>query len=127
MPLQKVSCKKIAVGIYTIIPFGLNSTKYYLNFVTGYLEIIPTPLVITINNYIKIYNGISDYPNYVVNYTGLIEDEDFSSFSGSLLLNGDFLTAVNVGEYNIILSDLYHYYDSFCILAVSLLLYLLLY
>ena len=96
----------IQVGNYNIIPFGLTSTKYYLDFQAGILYILPADLNISINNYIKIYDGLTDLPDYVVNYSGLIPGEDFSSFTGSIILQGSHLNAINTGTYQIIPSGL---------------------
>jgi len=92
----------INVGSYTIIPSGLISTKYYLNFEIGYLNIIPSILTISVNNYVKIYDGLNDLINYTITYTGLADNESYSSFTGSIILQGPAINAVNVGNYTII-------------------------
>ena len=94
----------INAGIYTIIPSGLTSDSYFIYYVNGTLTIIPDPLYISINNYIKVYNGIIDMPNYVVNYSGLAPGEDFSTFIGTLTLSG--INYSNVGNYTIVPSGL---------------------
>jgi hypothetical protein len=89
-------------GTYTINASGLSSDKYYLDYQPGYLFILQATLNISINNYIKIYNGINDMPNYIVNYSGFIPGEDNTDLSGSLILSGTFLNAINIGTYTII-------------------------
>jgi photosystem II stability/assembly factor-like uncharacterized protein/uncharacterized protein YjbI with pentapeptide repeats len=96
----------LQVGIYNIIPSGLISNKYYIIFINGNLSILQTNLNISINNYVKIYNGFSDMPNYIVNYSGLIADENYTILNGILCLSGNFISAINVGNYNIIPSGL---------------------
>jgi hypothetical protein len=91
-----------SVGSYTIIPSGLISNIYNIIFLNGTLNIEPAILNISINNYIKIYDGLTDIPNYVVNYSGLIQNEDFSSFNGSISISGSCITAINTGIYTII-------------------------
>jgi len=97
----------IQVGSYSIIPYGLTSTKYNIIYLNGILNIQPTVLNISINNYIKVYNGLTDIPNYLVNYSGLIPNEDFSNFTGSISISGSCLTAINTGTYTIIPYGLY--------------------
>ena len=94
-------------GTYTIIAGGLTSDKYYLDYQIGNLIINSATLNISINNYIKVYNGLSDMPDYVVNYSGFIPGEDNTDLLGSLTLSGSFLSAVNVGIYTIIPSGYY--------------------
>ena len=84
------------IGKYTIIASGLLSDKYYLDYQNGNLIINPATLNISINNYIKVYNGQSDIPDYIVNYSGFILDEDYTDLLGSLTLSGSFLSAINV-------------------------------
>jgi len=94
-------------GIYTINVSGLSSDKYYLDFQSGNLIINQIILNISINNYIKIYNGQSDMPDYIVNYSGFIPGENYLNLLGSLTLSGTFLNAINVGTYTIIPSGYY--------------------
>ena len=94
-------------GTYAITCNGLTSDKYYLDYQIGNLFILPATLNISINNYIKIYNGLNDMDDYIVNYSGFISNENNSNLSGSLILSGTFLTAVNVGIYTIIPSGYY--------------------
>jgi hypothetical protein len=63
------------VGTYTIIPSGLSSTEYYINYENGTLTIIPTELSISVNDYIKVYDGTNTFNDYVINYSGLIDSE----------------------------------------------------
>ncbi len=94
------------VGTYTIIPSGLSSTEYYINYENGTLTIIPTELSISVNDYIKVYDGTNTFNDYVINYSGLIDSETESVLSGTLTLSGSYLNAVNVGVYDIIPSGL---------------------
>lgn len=92
----------IDVGTYTIIPSGLTSDKYYLDFEIGYLNIIPTTLTICVNNYIKLYDGLNDLSDYTLTYTGLADNETYNSFTGSIVLEGNGINAINAGTYTII-------------------------
>ena len=69
------------VGIYPILVNGLLSNKYYLDFQEGSLVILPSILNIFIDNLIKIYDGLTDIPNYTVNYIGF-QNENYSCLSG---------------------------------------------
>ena len=92
----------INVGVYSILVNGLSSYDYYLDFQQSTLIILPVTLNISINNYVKIYDGLTDIPNYVVNYSGFIDNDDYTCLSGFLSLSGSFLSAVNVNNYSII-------------------------
>jgi hypothetical protein len=56
----------INVGYYTIIPYGFTSNDYYINYINGSITINPIDLVISIRNYVKIYDGtniLNDFDN----------------------------------------------------------------
>ena len=96
----------INVGSYTIIPYGLTSTKYNVIFTSGSLVINKTKLFISIGNNLKIYDGTNNFPSYTVYYSGFVNDDTEVVLSGNLTLSGTYQNAINVGSYTVILSGL---------------------
>ena len=76
-----ISGLNIALDYYSSAPNPSN--KYYLDFQEGSLVILPSILNIFIDNLIKIYDGLTDIPNYTVNYIGF-QNENYSCLSGKL-------------------------------------------
>ena len=86
---------------YSIIPGGLTSGNYTIQYVNGTLLINKAPLTITANDYTKIYDGVAYYGNNGATYSGFVNGETPSVLWGTLYYSGDSQGATNAGSYNI--------------------------
>jgi hypothetical protein len=96
---------------YTIIPSGISSNIYLVNYINGILTILPSNLYITANKTLLYgYNNI----NLDIQYFGLVNGENFTSFNftnANLILNQYY----GVGNYEYTLNNItsYNYNISF--------------
>jgi len=106
----------INAGVYQIIPQGVNSGNYNIEFIPGNLTITKAPLVITADNKSKTYNG-QVFTAFTVTYSGFVNDESPGVLQGTLSYSGPAVTAINAGEYAIIpqgIYSIYGYLFGFC-------------
>lgn len=92
----------INIGKYTINVNGQTSNKYFLDYKKGILEIIKRPLIISINNIIKIYDGTNIMNNYDISYSNIIKSDSNNIKSKSIKISNNISNAINVDIYKII-------------------------
>jgi len=90
----------ITANTYTIIPSGLSSTNYAINYVNGTLTINKAALTVTAQNATKTYNGLGYTGGNGVSYAGFIAgDNETNNVTGTLTYGGTSQNAVNVNSY----------------------------
>ena len=90
------------VGTYYVTPSGLIAYNYNIRYNYGIINILPAPLIIKVNNNIKIYDKLTYLPTYSI--YGL-QNDTLNSLSGNIIYSGTY-NNVNVGYYDIIISGL---------------------
>ena len=88
----------VNAGSYQIVPGGLTSANYSIDFIAGNLSITPATLTITADNKSKVYNG-QVFTAFTVSYTGFVNGEGAGNLQGTLSFIGAATTAVNAGTY----------------------------
>ena len=91
----------INAGTYDIIPGGLSSRNYTINYLNGTLSIGNAQLNITANADNKTYDGLAYIGGNGVTYSGFVNNDTSSVLGGSLSYSGNSQGAINVGTYNI--------------------------
>ncbi|RAI97833.1 hypothetical protein LX64_04881, partial [Chitinophaga skermanii] len=86
-------------GTYTILPSGLTSTNYTIQYNTGTLTITPASLTVTASNDTKVYDGVTYNGGNGVTYAGFVGTEDETVLGGTLVYNGTSQGAINAGNY----------------------------
>ncbi|MDP2284313.1 MAG: YDG domain-containing protein, partial [Pseudohongiella sp.] len=92
----------INAGTYGIMPGGLSSSNYILNFVGGTLNITPAMLGIAANSAVNIYSGLGWVGGNGAVYTGFKGSDTAASLNGTLVYGGTSQGAINAGNYSII-------------------------
>ena len=97
----------VAANTYTIIPSGLSSANYALNYVNGTLTINKAALTVTAQNATKTYNGLPYTGGNGVTYAGFISgDNETNSVTGTINYGGTSQNAINANSYVITPSGL---------------------
>ena len=102
-----ISCGATAdsdAGTYEIVIEKGNVTNYNDTYVNGTLTIKPAPLTIKVTDEEKKYG--EDNPNFKVNYTGFVKDQNESVLTGTLAFNTEATAASGVGSYDVTASGL---------------------
>lgn len=94
----------VNIGKYTINVYGQTSNKYFLDYKKGILEIIKRPLIISIKDIIKIYDGTNIINNYDISYSNIIKSDTIKS--KTIKISNNISNAINVGIYKIIPSKI---------------------
>ena len=81
---------------YEIVPSGLTSVNYDINFVNGKLDITKAPLTITAEDKSKVFDG-NVFTPFTAKYLGFISGEQPSVLGGTLTFTGNAITATNLG------------------------------
>lgn len=89
---------------YSIVPAGLTSGNYTIDFVPGTLTVNKVPLTVTANNETVTFNDAP--PAYSVNYSGFVVGEDETDLGGSLTFDSPYAIGSAVGTYSIMPSGL---------------------
>ncbi|MBW6479408.1 MAG: T9SS type A sorting domain-containing protein [Bacteroidales bacterium] len=90
----------VNAGVFQIIPQGVSSGNYNIQFLPGELTITKAPLVITADDKSKTYNG-QVFTAFTVSYSGFVNDETPGVLQGTLSYSGPATTAINAGQYTI--------------------------
>mgnify|MGYP001085964834 CR=1 FL=1 len=90
-------------GTYPIVPSGLSSDNYDINFVNGTLTINKVPLTVTAQNASRNYGEAN--PSFSVTYSGFVNGEDESDLGGTLTISSADSSSP-VGTYPIVPSGL---------------------
>lgn len=97
----------VAANTYIIIPSGLSSANYALNYVNGTLTINKAALTVTAQNGVKTYNGLPYTGGNGVTYAGFIAgDNETNSVTGTVNYGGTSQNAINANSYIITPSGL---------------------
>jgi uncharacterized repeat protein (TIGR02543 family) len=91
----------VNAGTYQIVPGGLTSANYLIEFIAGELVITPAPLTVTADNKSKVYNA-QLFTAFTASYSGFASGEGPGNLQGTLIFSGAATTAVNAGVYAII-------------------------
>ncbi len=91
-------------GDYAIIPSGLRSDKYEIEFVEGKLTVLPKKLTVTAKNDTITYGDEFSYAS--VEYSGFVGEENESVLNGTLAYECKYNENNAAGEYDITLSGL---------------------
>lgn len=94
------------VNNYAIVPGGLTSNNYDINYVNGNLTISKAALTITAKDSSKVYDAVAFNGGNGVTYTGFVNNENNAVLTGTLSYSGTSQNAVNTGNYVITLSGL---------------------
>uniref|UniRef100_UPI00056C065B MBG domain-containing protein n=1 Tax=Oceanospirillum maris TaxID=64977 RepID=UPI00056C065B len=78
----------VNAGNYTLLPSGLSSDNYNINFVDGALSIGKANLTVAAQDVSKTYDGLAWSGNNGVSYNGFVNGEDVSVLNGSLSWGG---------------------------------------
>jgi filamentous hemagglutinin family protein len=92
----------INTGTYGIMPGGLTSSNYILNFVGGTLNVTPAMLGIAANSVVNIYSGLGWVGGNGVTYSGFKGTDSPASLTGALVYGGSSQGVINAGNYSII-------------------------
>lgn len=92
----------VNAGNYGIMPGGLASGNYIINFAGGTLNVTPAMLGISANSAVKIYSGLEWVGGNGVVYSGFQGGDSAASLNGTLAYGGTSQGAVNTGNYSII-------------------------
>jgi hypothetical protein len=96
---------------YNIVPLGLTSKNYNIQYVNGTLSILKADLTITADSQSKTYDGSAYTGSKSFQYTGLVNNEQFAdvvsgTVSYSIIDPSTNNAPVNGGQYNIVPSGL---------------------
>jgi flagella basal body P-ring formation protein FlgA len=94
----------VNVGNYSIIPSGLSSDTYTIEFISGNLSITPATLGIAANSAVNVYSGLGWSGGNGATYTGFQDNDTAADLVGTLSYSGTSQGAVNVGTYSILAS-----------------------
>ncbi|MTW05151.1 MBG domain-containing protein, partial [Pseudoduganella ginsengisoli] len=89
----------VNAGSYTIIPQGLSSTNYAIQYANGALAVDKAALTVTANNANKTYDGLAYSGGNGATYTGFANGETSAVLGGALAFGGSAQGAVNAGSY----------------------------
>lgn len=91
-------------GSYPIVPKGLSSDKYEMEYVAGNLEVTKRVLTVTADNKSAYYGD--NAPALTVKYSGFLEGDDQTELGGELLFYCRYRKGNDVGTYPIVPSGL---------------------
>lgn len=89
----------INVNSYVIIPGGVSSGNYTIQFADGSLTISKASLTITAKNSAKVYDGLAYAGGNGVTYSGLVNNETAAVLSGTISYSGTAQGATDVNTY----------------------------
>jgi|GEM_PF-666750 len=96
--LNTVTGSAATVGTHAITATGGIAANYIINHVDGTLTVGKAELTVTANDKSKTYDGTVYIP-FTAICDGFVYGEDASVLDGTLVFNGDAITAVNAGIY----------------------------
>ena len=92
----------VNVNTYTIIPGGLSSNNYDIQYTSGNLYIGRAPLMVTAVDTAKVYDGLPYNGGNGVTVAGLVNNETEAVLNGTITYNGTAQGAINTDTYNIV-------------------------
>jgi hypothetical protein len=93
------------VGNYEYTLNNIKSINYNISFITGNIIVNPSVLYIIAKNITKYYDNIPFiYNSNDIIYNGFIYNDNIFTLSGSLIISGNSVNAINPGQYDIIIS-----------------------
>lgn len=96
-----------AVGSYTILPSGLSAANYQVSYVAGTLSIVPAPLIATVDDKQKTYDGRVYSGGFTLSVSGFVAGDTYQSVvTGTPVFSGPAVTALGAGSYAIRASGL---------------------
>jgi hypothetical protein len=89
----------IDVGTYALMPSGLSSVNYVIQFASGALTVDRALLTVTANAANKTYDGLAYTGGNGVTYAGLVNNETESVLAGTPIFGGTAQNAISAGSY----------------------------